>query len=258
MNTVLKSDSDGIRILTLNRPSVHNAFDDVMVEELTSAIHSAAEDPGVRVIKLTGSGPSFCAGADLNWMQRMASYSMDENTADAMAMAHLMAQLNAVPKPTVALLRGAVFGGGVGLVSCCDIAVADDQTTFSLSEIRLGLIPAVISPYVIAAIGARQARRYFLTGERFDAATAHRIGLIHALSPDPDAETDKMCEALLKGGPSAQSEAKSLIGRVQAHRDESEPIANLTAPLIARVRASAEAQDGITAFLSKKTPRWRG
>ena len=170
---------NGFALLSLARPDVHNAFDETLIRELTGTLAALAADDDVRAVVLTGNGPSFCAGADLNWMKKMAAYSRAENVADAEGLAEMLRMLHAMPKPTIARVHGAAFGGGVGLVACCDIAIAAQDATFALSEAKLGLIPATISPYVIEAIGARMARRYFLSAERFDAAEAYRIGLVH-------------------------------------------------------------------------------
>src|SRR3954454_15470507 len=204
-------------LITLNRPERHNAFDDALIVELTDALRAMEGDDSVRVVVLSGAGKSFSAGADLNWMKRMAGYSKDDNVRDAMGLGALMRTLAFMPKPTIARVHGAAYGGGVGLVACCDIAVALQSATFSLSEVKLGLIPAVISPYVVAAMGSRAARRYFLTGERFDATEAHRIGLVHSVVADEtslDEAIDQIVISLLAGGPVAQSEAKQLIAAV--------------------------------------------
>src|SRR5688500_13798458 len=183
MTTALAIEHQGpIGIITMNRPERHNAFDDALIAELTEALRSMEAEDGVRVVVLSAAGKSFSAGADLNWMRRMASFSKDENQRDAMAMAALMRTLAHLRKPTIARVQGAAYGGGVGLVACCDVAVASQAASFALSEARLGLIPAVISPYVIAAIGERAARRYFVSAERFAAAEAWRLGLVHELA----------------------------------------------------------------------------
>jgi methylglutaconyl-CoA hydratase len=247
-----------VGIITMNRPERHNAFDDTLIAELTRAIAEMDAHHAVRVLVLSATGKSFSAGADLNWMKRMAGYSHDENLRDATALGELMRTLNGTAKPTVARVQGNAFGGGVGLVACCDIAVATQNVVFALSEARLGLIPAVISPYVIAAIGARAARRYFQTAERFDAAEAYRIGLIHELVMDEAALDDKVGElvdALLASGPCAMARAKGLVGALGGRRIDSELIA-FTASEIAQVRASAEGREGVSAFLEKRTPAW--
>jgi len=209
------------------------------------------------VVVLAAKGKSFSAGADLNWMKRVARYSEAENIRDAVALASLMRTLDAMTKPTIARVQGAAFGGGVGLVACCDIAVASAAATFSLSEVRLGLIPAVISPYVIAAIGSRNARRYFLTAERFNAHEALRIGLVHSVvqGSELDNAVDGILDELLRGGPKAISAAKDLIAHV-AHRPIDQLLAEETATRIAQIRVSPEGQEGIAAFLDKRPASW--
>ena len=186
MSAILLDDRDGVRHLTLDRPDVHNAFDDALIAELTTALVAAGGDAAVRAVVLSGSGASFSAGADLNWMRSMADADETANRADSLRLAALMRTLQFLPKPTIARVNGAAFGGGVGLVACCDIAIGVDSAKFGLTEVKLGLVPAVISPYVTAAIGLRHARRLFLTGEVFDAATALQIGLLHRVVPADD------------------------------------------------------------------------
>ena len=249
---------NGVGLLVLARPEVHNAFDETLIAETTRALVAFERDDEVRAVVLLGAGPSFCAGADLNWMKRMAGYGHAENLADAMALAHMLRTLYRMPKPTIARVHGAAFGGGVGLVACCDIAIAAQQATFALSEAKLGLIPAAISPYVIEAIGVRMARRYFLTAERFEAAEAYRIGLVHdiVLPDELDNRVNELLSALFFAGPQAQAESKALI-RAVAHRpiDDDSVIAD-TAARIARVRATPEAKEGVAAFLGKRRPAW--
>jgi methylglutaconyl-CoA hydratase len=248
---------DGVVRVTLNRPDVHNAFDDRLIAELTQALSRLGEDEAVRALVLTGAGKSFSAGADLNWMRRMAEYSDEENLADARALARLMQTLNELPKPTVARVNGAALGGGTGLVACCDIAVASDKASFGTTEARLGIIPAVIGPYVIAAIGPRQARRLMLTGERIPAMEAARIGLVHEVVPAEglDAAVEVVLESLLKCGPNAIAAAKGLV-RDLTGRPITGEIVDHTAQRIARLRATAEAREGIAAFLEKRRPAW--
>ncbi|HMM24369.1 MAG TPA: enoyl-CoA hydratase-related protein, partial [Pseudoxanthomonas mexicana] len=207
--------------LRLDRPALHNAFDAGLISALTAALDRLAEDPEVRVVVLEGSGASFSAGADLNWMRGMASASEAENRDDALALARLMRTLDELPKPTIARVQGASFGGGVGLVACCDIAIGVPEAKFGLTESKLGLLPAVISPYVIAAIGTREARRWFATGEIFDAATALRIGLLHTVveADALDAAIERQIALLLKAGPVAAAHAKQLVARVAATAD---------------------------------------
>src|SRR6185436_5817654 len=216
-----------IGLVTMTRPERHNAFDDVLIRELTEALRSMEAEEGIRIVVLSGAGRSFSAGADLNWMKRMSGFSKEENQRDAMGLGALMRTLAHLRKPTVARVHGAAYGGGVGLVACCDIAVASQHATFSISEAKLGLIPAVISPYVIAAIGERAARRYFLTAERFDASEAWRLGLVHEIAGN-DVELDEklgeIVDALLIAGPVAQLEAKALIRAVAGRPVTSELI----------------------------------
>lgn len=247
----------GVARLTLSRPEVHNAFDDVLIEELTATLEALDRDPQVRVLVLTGTGASFSAGADLAWMRRMAQAGADENRADALRLARLMRALEGLSKPTIARVNGAAFGGGVGLVACCDIAIAADTATFALSEVKLGLVPAVISPYVIAAIGARQARRWFQSAETFSAAEAQRIGLLHQAVPADalDSTVQRQCALLLKAGPLAVAEAKALVRRSQA--TDAAALDAQNADLIARLRVSPEGQEGLCAFLDKRKPDWQ-
>ena len=247
----------GVATVTMNRPDVHNAFDDTLIARLTAVLRSVDDDAAVRVVVLAAHGRSFSAGADLNWMKRMAHYSEAENLRDAMHLAELMRTLDRMRKPTIARVQGAAFGGGVGLVACCDMAIAAREALFSLSEVRLGLIPAVISPYVIQAIGVRAARRYFLTAERFGADEAKRRGLLtdvvdaHWL----DQGVDGLVGQLLKGGPHAIAASKELI-RAVSDRPIDTQVCEDTARRIAQQRASAEGREGVTAFLEKRAPAW--
>jgi methylglutaconyl-CoA hydratase len=248
---------NNVALVALDRPELHNAFNAALIDELTMVLQALDADAAVRAVVLTGHGKSFCAGADLNWMKEMAGFSPAENLADAQALALMLRTLNGLSKPTVACVRGAAFGGGVGLVACCDIAVAAHDAIFSLSEAKLGLIPATISPYVIEAIGARVARRYFLTAERFTAAEAFRIGLVHDIVPEPELDTriNELLGALLVAGPMAQLECKALIRGV-AHRPIDVDVIAGTAEHIAAVRASPEGKEGVAAFLAKRPPSW--
>jgi methylglutaconyl-CoA hydratase len=248
---------NGVALVTLDRPEVHNAFDETLIAELTRALRAVGADASVRAVVLLGAGPSFCAGADLNWMRRMAGFSRAQNLADARTLSTMLATLATLEKPTIARVHGAAFGGGVGLVACCDIAVAAQDATFSLSEARLGLIPAAISPYVVEAIGARAARRFFLTAERFTAAEAYRLGLVHelALAAEIDARINEILGFLVTAGPRAQVEAKALV-RAVAHRPIDAGVIADTARRIARVRASAEGREGVAAFLGKRRAAW--
>jgi methylglutaconyl-CoA hydratase len=245
--------------LSLARPGVHNAFDADLIAALNAALDALAADDGVRALVLTGQGSTFSAGADLHWMRGMASASEAENLTDSLELARLMRGLNFFPKPTIARVNGSAYGGGVGLVACCDIAIGVEGAKFSLSEAKLGLVPAVISPYVVAAIGARQARKLFQTAEVFEAPEAQRIGLLHRCVPA--AELDEAVERELhwlgKGGPIAQREAKTLALRMGGiSREDAERIDTANARLIARLRVSPEGQEGIGAFLDKRAPRW--
>jgi len=250
-------DERGVATLTINRPQVHNAFDDELIVRLLKTLEAVEADPRVRLLILCAEGKNFSAGADLSWMRRMADYSPEENLTDAEQLASLMARLNDLSKPTIARVQGLVFGGGVGLVACCDMAVVADNAGFALSETRLGLIPAVISPYVIAAVGERAARRYMLTAERFDAAEAHRIGLVHEVVPEDvlDQAVEKLVSSVLLCGPNALSAVKSLIFAV-SRRPTTEAVRRDTAERITSVRASDEGREGVSAFLQKRPPAW--
>ena len=243
--------------LRMQRPEVHNAFDAELIAELTDALIALGDDASVRVVVLEGDGASFSAGADLNWMRGMAQMSEAENREDSLALARLMRTLDELPKPTIARVHGAAFGGGVGLVACCDIAIGVPEAKFGLTEAKLGLLPAVISPYVIRAIGPRQARRYFASAEIFSAEEAQRIGLLHAVvnSTTLDTAVQRQIDLLLKAGPIATASAKQLVRAVIAHTDGDRHDAD-NAALIARLRVSPEGQEGLSAFLDKRTPNW--
>ena len=251
-------DDRGIATVTLNNPNKHNAFDDAIIRDLTDAFTAVERDPKVRVMILASNGKSFSAGADLNWMKRMVSYSYEENLRDSRALAAMLKTLNFMSKPTIARVQGAAFGGAVGLVSCTDIAIATDRAAFSLSEVRIGLTPATISPYVIAAIGQRAARRYFITAERFSAQEALRLGLLSQVVADEtelDRTIDTVASNLLTNSPAAVSAAKELVFAV-AQREISDPLIDDTCRRIADIRISTEGQEGLTAFLEKRTPAW--
>ncbi len=243
--------------LRLNRPQLHNAFDATLIAALVRALETVGIDPSVRIVVLEGAGASFSAGADLNWMRGMAAASEAENREDALALARLMRMLDELPKPTIARVHGAAFGGGVGLVACCDIAIGVPEAKFGLTESRLGLLPAVISPYVVAAIGARQARRWFASAEIFDATEAQRIGLLHqvATAETLDAAVQRQIDLLLKAGPQAAAAAKALVRQVAAAADR-DALDAANAALIARLRVSPEGQEGLSAFLDKRPPAW--
>jgi methylglutaconyl-CoA hydratase len=248
---------DGIARVTLNRPELRNAFDDALILKLRSAFEDVAKDKSIRVMVLAGNGPAFCAGADLNWMKRMAGYGYDENLADAKALAEMLATLDRLPKPTIARVHGPVFAGGTGLVAACDIAVGTPEAKFCLSEAKLGLSPATISPYVMRAMGERNARRYFLTAEVFDAQEALRLGMLSALVPanDLDPTITSLVQHLVAGGPEAHAKIKALIRAVAGRRPDDALVAD-TAQRIAEIRGSAEGKEGIAAFLEKRKPGW--
>ncbi len=250
-------DSRGIARLTMNRPELRNAFHEALISDICESIGRFQSDPAIRAIVLTGAGKAFSAGADLNMMKRAAGFSATENKDDARRLAHMLHSIYSSPKPTIALVNGPAMGGGLGLIAACDIAIGAETAFFALSEVRLGLIPAVISPFVIDAMGVRQARRYFLTGERFDAATAKDIGLLHIVKPTAELESalDAMLNNILTCGPTAMHEVKSLI-RAGLHRPINEKLLDDTAARIARLRTSKEGKEGITAFLDKRKPNW--
>jgi methylglutaconyl-CoA hydratase len=247
----------GVARVTLNRPELRNAFDDALIARLTQAFTQLKDDSAVRVVVLAGNGPAFCAGADLNWMKRMAAYGYDENRADAQALATMLATLDRLPKPTIARVHGPVFAGGTGLVAACDIAVGTPEAKFCLSEAKLGLSPATISPYVVRAMGERLARRYFLTAEVFGAEEAYRIGMLSALVPaaDLDREIESLVNNLLAGGPEAQAKIKDMI-RAVANRPVDDALAAETAKRIAEIRVSPEGREGIASFLEKRKAAW--
>lgn len=257
MDLLRSTDARGVATVTLNRPAVHNAFDDALIAALDATFATLDADPAVRVVVLEAAGKSFSAGADLAWMQRVAAYTQAENEADAARLAALMRRLDGLIKPTVAVVQGAAYGGGVGLVACCDVAIASETARFCLSEVRLGLVPAVISPYVVAAIGPRQARRWFQTAEVFTAAQARDLGLVHEVTPPGAlaATRDQVVAALLAGAPSAQAEAKTLATAAAAPLDDA--LVDGTTRLIARLRAAPEGREGLAAFLAKRPPDWK-
>ena len=255
-SVLLHTDPHGVATLTLNRAEKHNAFDDAIIADLTAKLKRLDGDAAVRVVVLTGAGKTFSAGGDLNWMRSMAKFGEKENMEDALKLAELMELLDGMSKPTIAKVNGPAYGGGVGLVACCDIAICTEAAKFALTEVRLGLIPAVISPYVIAAIGERQARRYFLTAEPIEAKVAYHIGLIHeVVTPDILDETVNMlATSLLKGGPKALLAAKHFIAEQSAV--DRKALKKKTAQWIAELRTSEEGQEGLTAFLEKRNADW--
>jgi methylglutaconyl-CoA hydratase len=248
----------GIARLTLDRPEIRNAFDDALIGKLTEALRKLDADASVRAVVLAGNGPAFCAGADLNWMKRMAGYTYEQNLADARALAAMLKTLDRMRKPTVARVHGPAFAGGVGLVAACDIAVGSTAARFCLSESKLGLSPATISPYVVRAMGERMARRYFLSAEVFDASEAHRIGLLSMVSPSEklDGEIDEILKHLVQGGPEALAKIKDLI-RVVSSGSISDSMIEDTATRIAEIRVSPEGREGIASFLEKRKPSWK-
>ena len=247
----------GVARVTLNRPELRNAFDDALISLLTRTFVEIGKDPSVRVMILAGNGPAQNAGADLNWMKRMASYGYDENLADARALAEMLATLDRLPKPTIARVHGPVFAGGTGLVAACDIAVGTPEAKFCLSEAKLGLSPATISPYVMRAMGEREARRYFLTAEVFDAAEALRIGMLSVLveKSELDPTVEGLVKHLLAGGPQAHAKIKALIRAVAGRRPDDALVAE-TAKHIAEIRGSPEGKEGIASFLEKRKAAW--
>ncbi len=251
-------DPRGVATVSMNNPDKHNAFDDRIIAELTDAFNAVAADDSVRVMVLASEGKSFSAGADLGWMKRMASYSHAENLRDSHALAEMLRVLNFMPKATIARVQGAAFGGAVGLVSCCDMAVASPRASFCLSEVKIGLIPATISPYVVAAIGQRASRRYFTTAERFSADTALQLGLVSQLveAEQLDDSIEQLISQLLANSPAAVKAAKQLVFDV-ADRVIDTALIEDTCTRIADIRVSAEGQEGLGAFLEKRTPAWQ-
>lgn len=250
-------DTRGIATLTLNRPEKHNALDGPTIAQLHSALLALKDHAALRAVVLTGSGASFCAGADLAHMKSMLNASEAENQRDARALAQCLRLLNEFDCPILARVNGNTFGGGVGLIACADIAISVEAAQFALSEVRLGLVPATISPYVVAAIGVRQSRRWFATGETFDSTTAHQIGLIHVVSSAEmlDEIVDRQLDLILRAGPIAVREAKRLIRNVAGNFDI-DSVVESTSQLLARLRVSAEGQEGVSAFLERRKPSW--
>ena len=252
-------DERGVATVTLNRPDKHNAFDDTIIAQLRETFDALAQRDEVRVVVLASEGKNFSAGADLGWMKRMAEYDYDHNLRDAQLLAGMLKALHDLPQPTIARVQGAAFGGAVGLVSCCDMAVADEGASFCLSEVKIGLIPATISPYVIRAMGERAARRYFTTAERFRASEAQRIGLVSEVAEAGalDEVLEALVTTLLQNGPAAVRESKQLVVDV-AGRDISAELIEDTCVRIAHIRVSDEGQEGLGAFLNKRKPNWLG
>ncbi len=260
MFTTLEIQLNGpVATVWMNRPDLHNAFDETLITELTAAFMALDDDADIRAVVLAGRGKSFSAGADLNWMRRAANNGIDENLNDARALAKMLRTIAEMNKPTIARVQGAALGGGMGLASACDIAVASTKAVFATSEVKFGIIPSAISPYVLRAIGARQAYRYFQSAERIDAARAREIGLVHeTVEPEQlDAKVQEIVEALLVGGPAAQAAAKALIRAVN-NQPINDHVVEDTAHRIAHLRATPEAREGISAFLDKRQPNWMG
>jgi methylglutaconyl-CoA hydratase len=247
----------GVALVWLNRPDVRNAFNETMIAELTDAFRTVDGDAALRAMILAGHGPAFCAGADLNWMKKMSGYTFEQNHADALGLARMLNTLHTMRKPTVARVHGPAFAGGMGLVAACDIAVAAHSAEFCLSEVRLGLVPATISPYVIAAMGSRSAHRYMLSAERFTAAEAYRIGFVQEIAVDEelDGTINALLGQLVSGGPASHAATKDLI-RAVAGRPIDEDLIGDTATRIATARASDEGREGIRSFLEKRKPAW--
>lgn len=252
---LLVEKKDGVARVTLNRPEVRNAFDDALIKQLHENFLSLGNDKSIRVVILAGNGPSFCAGADLNWMKRMAGYDYAANQRDAQALADMLATLDRMPKPTIARVHGPAFAGGTGLVAACDVAVGTHEAKFCFSEAKLGLSPATISPHVLRAIGERAARRYFLTAEVFDAEEAHRIGMLSILTDKLDETVDGLLQHLLAGGPEAMKKIKELVRAVSSRPLDDALVAD-TAKRIAEIRVSPEGKEGIASFLEKRKPSW--
>lgn len=257
MEFVKLTQENGIGILTLNRPDKRNAMHGSMIEEILKGLHLLAQDDSVRLVIVNGNGENFCAGGDIAWMQKMALAGDQENVEDATLLADMVYQLYVFPKPTIALVHGATMGGGMGLVSACDIAIAASNSSFSLSEVKIGITPSVISPYVVAAIGERYAHYYFLTGERFDAETARKINLVHQVVETTELMNTGLALAnnMLKNSPNAMFEAKFLLKHV-AKKEISEELVHETAAHLADMRRTDEAQEGLKAFVEKRTPVW--
>ncbi len=254
---LVQIDANGVATLSLNRPDVHNAFDDNMIAEMTKALNELSNDKSVRLVVLKSNGKHFSAGADIAWMQKMAQFDEMANLKDADALAQLMYQLHRFRKPTLAIVQGNAYGGGVGLIACCQIVIAANTAQFCFSEAKLGLIPAVISPYIVKAIGQRNTRAYFLNAKSFDAMRAQQMGLCHEVVAKEALETAEhdMIQCLLKNGPQAQVAINDLIDELQLLKID-EQLVSLTAKTIATIRVSNEGQEGLKAFLEKREPSW--
>ena len=255
--TIQITKAHGVAVVWMNRPEVRNAFNETMIAELTAAFRALDKDADTRAVVLAGHGPAFCAGADLNWMKKMAGYSFEENRLDAMGLAEMLHSLHMLSKPTIARVHGPAFAGGMGLLAACDMAVASQDAEFCLSEVKLGLVPATISPYVLAAMGERAAQRYFLTAERFSAAEAYRIGLVQeiTLAAELDAKINEILGQLVQAGPASLAATKDLM-RAVARRPLDVAVIADTAARIAEARASDEGKEGVRSFLEKRKPAW--
>jgi len=255
-NATLLNIDDGVASISLNQPEKHNAFDDTVIAELLQHLDTIKQQRDIRVVVLRAEGKHFCAGADLAWMKRMATLNYQQNLDDAKNLALLMANLNALPQPTIARVQGAAYGGAIGLIACCDIALASDNARFCLSEVKLGLAPATIGPYVIAAMGARRCRQLFLTAEVFSAEHASDYGLVHRVVPldTLDDQLANVIKQISQAGPNATIAAKKLI--LDLNNDNDDPSA-MTSALIAELRVSEEGQEGLKAFFDKRAPSWR-
>jgi methylglutaconyl-CoA hydratase len=257
-SAVLHFSTEGIATITLNRPELHNAFDEELIERLGDMFEDVGHQDGVRAVVVAAAGKSFCAGADLNWMKRAAHFTEEDNLEDSRALGRMLKNLHAIPKPTIALVQGAAYGGGLGLVAACDIAIGVKAAKFCLSEVKLGILPAMISPYVVEAIGIRACRRYFLTAEVFEATEAYRLGLLHEVVEDVHdlAEArDRLLDLIMKNAPGAMADSKDLIYTV-ANRPIEQEVIEETAERIASRRATDEGKEGVQAFLEKRKPNW--
>lgn len=253
--SVLCDIQNNIATVTLNRPEVRNAFNANVIADLQRVFDKISADNTIRAVVLRGAGKVFCAGGDLNWMQESATYTFDQNKQDALNLARMLATLNSLPQPVICVAHGAAFGGGTGLVACSDVVLADKHTKFCFSEVKLGLIPATIGPFVVEAIGARQARRWFTTAEVFDAKTARKMGLVHDISDAPEEKLAEILENLLKNGPEAVKDAKRLVFDLQG-QGLGDDVLEMSAERLANRRASNEGKEGISAFLEKRTANW--
>lgn len=254
-NLIVQTDDRGICTIKLNRPEIHNAFNNDLIEDLSIQLTFASDDDFVRAIVITGEGETFSSGADINWIKSSIKRDHATNSMEALKMAQMLQKLYATPKPTVAKINGPAFGGALGIIACCDIAIANINSYFAFTEVKLGLIPAVVSPYIVSAIGHRNAKRLFITGERFSAENAVSMGLLHKVV-DPstlDEAIEEETKLLLQAGPSAQLECKRLLHKLAGISDD---ISQYTAELIAQIRISKEGQEGLTAFLDKRSPEW--